>query len=69
MHNNNFVRLRSDLETRLFLLYFASQLSVEYTEHNFEIRATWSELTKGEAARIERSIDNMRRVTTQMKFN
>ena len=66
---NNFVALRSDIETRLFLLRCMPNVAVNYTEHQYEIRATWDGLTRSEAKRIERVIAYLRTEILQTKFN
>ena len=66
---NNFVALRSDIDTRLFLLRCMPNLPVNYTEHKHELRATWEGLTSSEAKRIERIIAYLRTEILQTKFN
>jgi hypothetical protein len=66
---NNFVALRSDIETRLFLLRCVPNVPVNYSEHKFELRATWDGLTRSEAKRIERVISYLRTEILQTKFN
>jgi hypothetical protein len=54
--NNNFVALRSDIQTRFFLAVFASGLSITYTQNGNELRSKWEELTQREAARIQKEL-------------
>ena len=67
--NNNYVALRSDIETRLFLLRCMPNLPVNYTEHKHELRATWDGLTRREAKRIELINAYLRTEILQTKFN
>ena len=64
-----FIRLNSDLETRLFLLHFQPALPVRFSEFNFELRATWQDLTESECKRIERRISELKKEILQTKFN
>ena len=65
----HFIRLKSDIETRLFLLHFQPDLPVRFNEFNFELRATWQDLTETEGKRIERAIHNLKLEILQTKFN
>lgn len=65
----NFIALRSDVETRLFLLCCMPPNAVKYTEHQFEIRATWNELTESEAKRITQVIHYLKSEILQSKYN
>ena len=65
----HFIRLKSDLETRLFLLHFQPDVAVRFYEFNFELRATWQDLTETEGKRIERSISNLKTEILKVKLN
>jgi hypothetical protein len=67
--NTNFVALRSDIETRFFLLVFASGLNVTYTLHGHEVRATWEELTQREASRIQAELQRYKYELHAIKNN
>lgn len=64
-----FIRLKSDIETRLFLLHFQPDVAVRFYEFNFELRATWQHLTESEGKRIERRISELKKEILQTKYN
>ncbi len=64
-----YIALRTDLDTALFLLHFASNLCIQYRKHENEIRASWYELTDEEAAYIARQINRMKLEINQVKYN
>lgn len=65
----HFIRLKSDIETRLFLLHFQPDVPVRFNEFNFELRATWQELTESECKRIQRRISELKNEILQTKYN
>jgi hypothetical protein len=64
-----YIPLRTDLDTALFLLHFASNLCIQYRKHENEIRATWYELTPEYAAFIEKQLKRMKLEINQVKYN
>lgn len=63
------IKLRSDIETVLFLIHFANNLPIVYSQHGNEIRATWNELTAPDAMYIQRRIQAMKIEINQVKYN
>ena len=64
-----FISLKSDVETRLFLLHFSQSNPVEYSEFNGELRASWEGPSESEMVAITKAISKMKRLLLQMKFN